>query len=114
MMTVGLVSPEAILSTVAVLFYVGLPALVLGFSAGLVATLFAFFVFTVLQHVGAATAASRWAAAILAAIGTIWPSAYFLCVLGLSPWSTASVVLSSAAGSAVLGQRLLKRLVVES
>jgi hypothetical protein len=106
--------PEAVLSTVAVLFYTGLPAIVLGFSVGFVATLFAFFAFAVLQHAGAAKTPSRWTAAILAAIGTIWPSAFFVSVLNFPSWTTAIVVASSAVGSAVLGERLLRRLVAES
>ena len=105
---------EAILNTVAVLFYIGLPALVLGFSVGLVVTLFAFFVFAVMQHAGAATTPSRWTAAILAAIGTIWPSVYFVSMLNVYSWTTAIVVASSAAGTAILGQRSLRRLVTES
>ncbi len=44
--------PKAILSAAAVLFYTGPPALVLGFSTGFVATLFAFFVFAVLRRTG--------------------------------------------------------------
>lgn len=106
--------PEAILSTFAVLFYTGLPALVLGFSVGFVATLFAFFVFAILHHAGAATTPSRWTAAIITAIGAIWPSAFFVSMLSFSPWATAIVVGSSAVGTAVLGERLLRRLLAES